>query len=62
MLFWGVFGRRFGAKGGGSPPEISDPFFDHLPSKIEKWHPKKHPTIDAEHVWNIDAKRIENDA
>ena len=38
------------------------PFGDHFPSKIKKWHPKRHPKIDAEKVSKIDAKRLQNDA
>ena len=30
--------------------------------KSKKWHPKRHPKIDAEKVSKIDAKRLQNDA
>ena len=30
--------------------------------KSKKWHPKRHPKIDAEKVSKIDAKRVQNDA
>ena len=28
--------------------------------KSKKWHPKRHPKIDAEKVMKIDAKRVEH--
>ena len=33
-------------------------FGSHFRPKIEKWHPKRHPKIDAEKVLKIDAKMI----
>ena len=46
----------------GSIPHLdADPFGDHFPLKIKKWHPKRHPKIDAEQVSKINAKRIEHE-
>ena len=56
--FWAAFGREVLSG--------RDAFGSHLDAifaqKSKKWHPKKHPKIDAEKVSKIDAKRLQNDA
>ena len=60
-----VFGTFLGRLGRQTDDRMVYPplrFGSRFPSKIEKWHPKKHPKIDAEKVSEIDAKRLQNEA
>ena len=53
-----VFFKRFGMPKCLRIGCFWDPFGDHFPPKIKKWHPKKHAKIDAEKVSKNDAKMM----
>ncbi len=61
MRFWSVLGATW-VENGTVPHCFWTTCGDNFHQKLKKWHPKKHPIIDAEKVSKIDAERLQNEA
>ena len=62
MRFWSVLGRPLGRQGGVCNMLSGSNLGAIFDQKSKKWHPKRHPKIDAEKVSKNHEKSIQNDA
>ena len=62
MRFWSVLGRPLGRQSGDRQGFCRTHLGAIFDKKSKKWHPKRHPKIDAEKVSKNDEKRLQNDA
>ena len=62
LRFWIVFGWPWGGTKGGYPQKSGSHLATIFDQKSKKWHPKRHPKIDAEKVSKNHEKSIQNDA